>query len=354
MKEYATYLFDIDGTLLRQNRVLSGVDKYLKMLRNKEKQLLFVTNTPLKTSQMLAEKLNRLGIQAAASEIVTPVDALHQYLKSMNPGPKAIQALPIHQERTVHQSGAVQQGDHSSASDSAETTTHHSAEASVNHPAETSAGEAVQPPVQSPVKLLGVLHPEVVRAIGRRGWVIDHVSAASSRREYTHVVLGMYMELDCRQLARGLQHLDRGGKLLVLNPDVYCPVDQGRVFDSGALSKMYQTCIPKEPVYMGKPFGWMQQAVKEKLTAPPSQCLFIGDSPYTDIPMGQALHMDTLLLRSGITEFMDDRLLVESTYTYPSMEHVPPLEGYRKPSAAAVHPNAEGPSYLQPLKGVTQ
>jgi len=386
VKEYATYLFDIDGTLLRQNRVLSGVDKYLKMLRNKEKQLLFVTNTPLKTSQMLAEKLNRLGIQAAASEIVTPVDALHQYLKSMNPGPKAIQALPIHQERTVHQSGAVQQGDHSSASDSAETTTHHSAEASmnhltgssthhstgattyhpaekpvnglaeasVNHPAETSAGEAVQPPVQPPVKLLGVLHPEVVRAIGRRGWVIDHVSAASSRREYTHVVLGMYMELDCRQLARGLQHLDRGGKLLVLNPDVYCPVDQGRIFDSGALSKMYQTCIPKEPVYMGKPFGWMQQAVKEKLTAPPSQCLFIGDSPYTDIPMGQALHMDTLLLRSGITEFMDDRLLVESTYTYPSMEHVPPLEGYRKPSAAAVHPNAEGPSYLQPLKGVTQ
>ncbi|MEN1760121.1 HAD-IIA family hydrolase [Anoxynatronum sibiricum] len=294
MKEYATYLFDIDGTLLRQNRVLNGVEHFLKRLRHRQKQIIFVTNTPLQTGKMLATKLNRLGIQAAESEIVTPVDALHQYLHfkacSQLSSPQQQQAQSKARSQS-HQQDQPQPGQQQTQS--------------------------------QPVRLLGVIHSEVAKEISRRGWAIDHVAAAGNRREYTHVLLGMYMELDCRQLAKGLQQLDRGARLLVMNPDVYCPVDQGRILDSGALSKLYEACISQEPVFMGKPLRWMQQAVKEKLTTPPAQCLFVGDSPYTDMPMGRALEMDTLFLSSGITEFMDDRLQVEATYTYASMEHLP-------------------------------
>ncbi|WP_283409442.1 HAD-IIA family hydrolase [Anoxynatronum buryatiense] len=312
MKEYATYLFDIDGTLLRQNRVLNGVDHFLKRLRNRQKQVLFVTNTPLQTGKMLATKLNRLGIQAAESEIVTPVDALHQYLH--------FQACP--QLTPPQQQQAQSQARHQSQLQDRPQPQQQQTQTQI-HPQQQAQSQARPQNQPQPVRLLGVIHPEVAKEISRRGWTIDHVAAAGNRREYTHVLLGMYMELDCRQLAKGLQQLDRGAHLLVMNPDVYCPVEQGRILDSGALSKLYEACIPHEPVFLGKPLRWMQQAVKEKLTAPPAQCLFVGDSPYTDMPMGRALEMDTLFLRSGITEFMDDRPQVEATYTYASMEHLP-------------------------------
>ncbi|AKL95907.1 putative sugar phosphatases of the HAD superfamily [Clostridium aceticum] len=259
MKDYSTYIFDIDGTLVKQNKVLEGAIDYLKHLREGKKQILFATNTPLYTQAMLTKKLNRLGVYVEEKEIITPIDAANIYFK---------------QEK-------------------------------------------------KPITVLGIIHPKVVTKLIDLGWDITHSKDFNKTRNYTHVLLGMYTKLTYLELVAGLQSLDRGAKLLVMNPDLFCPIKTGRIIDSGSLGGIYEKCTGEEATVIGKPTYWMQKAIEDKLRYPLSQCLFIGDSPFTDMRMGREMGMDTLFLKSGINEFLSPSIQIDATYSFPTIKYIP-------------------------------
>ncbi len=80
MKSYQTYIFDIDGTLIRGKQVLPGVIPFLDYLRSHNKQLIFATNNPVETKESIHRRLWNLGIIQSVTEIITPIDAIHTYL----------------------------------------------------------------------------------------------------------------------------------------------------------------------------------------------------------------------------------------------------------------------------------
>lgn len=72
-------LLDLDGTLYVDNQALPGATATLAQLRQ-DYTLAFITNTTTQNARSLMAKLTHMGIQVAADELFTPVQAALQYL----------------------------------------------------------------------------------------------------------------------------------------------------------------------------------------------------------------------------------------------------------------------------------
>ncbi len=64
------FLFDLDGCLYLRDQVIPAAPPTLAELRRRGKKILFVTNDPRSVRSFYAEKLNRLGIEARAEEVL--------------------------------------------------------------------------------------------------------------------------------------------------------------------------------------------------------------------------------------------------------------------------------------------
>ena len=68
-----TVLLDLDGTLYVGSQVVPGATEAVRWLRDQGLTVRFTTNTDSITPAALAERLARLGFQAAEDELVTPI-----------------------------------------------------------------------------------------------------------------------------------------------------------------------------------------------------------------------------------------------------------------------------------------
>ncbi len=255
MRDYQTFIFDMDGTLIEGDTVLPGTLDLLHDLRNHKKQILLATNCPRWSKQSLAERLQQLGIAVFPHEIVTPVDALAAYFENEF----------------------------------------------------------------SSVRLLGLIAQPVAEELRSLGFHLVEPEKWQGK-QVSHVLLGMYEELTYKHLCLALKALDQGACLMAMNPDRFGPVPGGRIPDSGALAACLELSSGQKAVFLGKPSPWIQRAIKDRLQSSVDACLLIGDSPYTDIQIGETLGMDTVLLRSGIGSFVEDDLGVKPTYRFPTLD----------------------------------
>jgi glycerol-1-phosphatase len=77
---YDGFLIDLDGVVYVGEHALPGAAEAISALRAARKELLFLTNDPRRSRPDYARRLNRLGIQAAASDILTAGAATAAYL----------------------------------------------------------------------------------------------------------------------------------------------------------------------------------------------------------------------------------------------------------------------------------
>ena len=75
------FLIDLDGVVYVGEEPTPRAAELLRLLRQEGKSRLFITNDPRHTSREYAEKLNRLGIPAAADEFLTAGRAAALYLQ---------------------------------------------------------------------------------------------------------------------------------------------------------------------------------------------------------------------------------------------------------------------------------
>ncbi|MBA4537836.1 HAD-IIA family hydrolase [Bacillus aquiflavi] len=165
--------------------------------------------------------------------------------------------------------------------------------------------------------ILGLIDQYVRQEIAASGW--DICGAHEQISSCSHVLLGMHNELTYNDLTIGLRMIDKGAKIVLLNGDLYCPIENGRIPDTGAISAVFEACSCIKPISVGKPSVWLQYVVKEKCESKSSHCLFIGDSPISDLAMGHALGMDTVLLKTGVTKYDDKKIAANSTYEFSSL-----------------------------------
>ncbi|MBJ6363656.1 TIGR01457 family HAD-type hydrolase [Paenibacillus sp. GCM10012307] len=79
-------LIDLDGTLYHGERKIDGADEWIVSLREAGLPYLFVTNNSTAAPEIVANRLSRMGIPAAAEDVVTSAQAAAAYIARIRPG----------------------------------------------------------------------------------------------------------------------------------------------------------------------------------------------------------------------------------------------------------------------------
>ena len=143
--------------------------------------------------------------------------------------------------------------------------------------------------------LIGELraHGLEVRDDERVGWVV-----IAFDRTFTYA-----------KLNTALQAVKRGARLIATNPDRTCPVAGGEIPDCAGMTAAVEAVTGKTvELIVGKPSPLMLEVALEVLGLPASETVIVGDRIETDVTMGKALGLGTVLVLSGVTPRDDPRI----------------------------------------------
>jgi NagD protein len=111
------------------------------------------------------------------------------------------------------------------------------------------------------------------------------------------------------KIAKAHELLERGARLVVTNPDCWCPVAGNKTRPgAGALAAFLQTSSGQRPYYLGKPNPYMFSRARKRLMVPPSQepnVVMVGDTMETDIRGAIEIGMPAYLVLTGSTSLGD-------------------------------------------------
>ena len=100
--------------------------------------------------------------------------------------------------------------------------------------------------------------------------------------------------------------MDPSVQFILANKDLRCPTEFGFIPDAGSIANMLKATTDHEVDYTGgKPSTDMMQSILETYGLNPEDCVFFGDRLYTDIPMGEAAGILTVLVLTGETKLSD-------------------------------------------------
>lgn len=121
------------------------------------------------------------------------------------------------------------------------------------------------------------------------------------------VVVTFDTSLDYSKLVTASRILmDPSVELILANKDLRCPTEFGFIPDAGSIANMLKATTDHEVDYTGgKPSTEMMQSILEAYGVHPDACVFFGDRLYTDIPMGEAAGILTILVLTGETKLSD-------------------------------------------------
>src|SRR5690606_34370125 len=76
---YRGFIFDLDGTIYRGERLIPGADRAVAELRRRGLRVVFVTNKPLSSRAEYAAKLTRLGIPTPVEDVISSSFVMARY-----------------------------------------------------------------------------------------------------------------------------------------------------------------------------------------------------------------------------------------------------------------------------------
>lgn len=118
-----------------------------------------------------------------------------------------------------------------------------------------------------------------------------------------YVVVAFDRTFDYRKLTIALQAVTRyGARLIGTNPDRTCPVEEGEIPDAAGMIGAVEGVTGRrvDPV-VGKPSPIMLEVALGRLGLEARECAIVGDRLETDIAMGRAAGLATILVLTGIT-----------------------------------------------------
>jgi HAD superfamily hydrolase (TIGR01457 family) len=75
------FIFDLDGTVYLSDRLIPGADRVIRLLREKRRKVVFLSNKPIQTREDYAAKLTRLGIPTQPDDVINSTLVMISYLK---------------------------------------------------------------------------------------------------------------------------------------------------------------------------------------------------------------------------------------------------------------------------------
>jgi NagD protein len=79
------FIFDLDGTVYRSDRLIPGADKVIRLIRDSGRKVAYLSNKPIQTRENYALKLTRLGIPTQPEEVINSTFVMTNYLKKNAP-----------------------------------------------------------------------------------------------------------------------------------------------------------------------------------------------------------------------------------------------------------------------------
>lgn len=238
------FIFDLDGTIYTGDYLLPGADRVIADIRRDGKQTLFISNKPLDSRQVYADKLTRLGIPTPPEEVLTSAYILGRHLSQ------------THLNKRLYVIG------------------------------EENLRTELREFDLTIVDELWEQDPSLV--IDASG--IDAIIVAFDR------------SLDYRKINTAYQALLRGAQFFATNADKACPMPNGSIPDAGAtIAALEYLTGRKVELVAGKPSALMIEAALNILGCPAHECLMVGDRLETDMRMGIQAGMRTALVLTGVS-----------------------------------------------------
>jgi HAD superfamily hydrolase (TIGR01450 family) len=89
--KFETFIFDLDGTLWKWNRLVPGAKELVAELKRNGKQVLFITNGTILSQLGLVKKLWRFDVDAKYDEVITPaISAANFFKRRMRKGERVL------------------------------------------------------------------------------------------------------------------------------------------------------------------------------------------------------------------------------------------------------------------------
>lgn len=119
------------------------------------------------------------------------------------------------------------------------------------------------------------------------------------------VVLGFDLMLTYDRLRELCDLVRRGIPFIATHPDFNCPTPAGPIPDCGAIIAAVTAATGVAPRVIGKPNATMVEALCARYDLNPHAIAMVGDRLYTDIAMGRAAGIPSILVLSGETTIGD-------------------------------------------------
>lgn len=107
MQSIQNFLIDMDGVLVRGNRLIPGADTFLARLRELRREFLVLTNNPMYTPRDLSHRLNSFGLEIPPERLFTSAVATASFLQSQRPGGTAFVVGEAGLTQAIHDIGYV-------------------------------------------------------------------------------------------------------------------------------------------------------------------------------------------------------------------------------------------------------
>lgn len=231
------FIFDLDGTLYKGETKVDKVEEVFDLLDKKNKEYYFLTNDSAKDSKKIKEKLNKFNLDVEEEKIFTSGLATIMYINEIKPKAKVFIVGTKSLEEEFEKSGFYLVRDYDEIPD--------------------------------------------------------------------YVVVGLDKELTFEKICYACHYLFNGAEYLATHPDVTCVTDNGeRIPDIGAIMKMIEATTNMRPTVIGKPEKYMMIELFKKYNLDrfkKEEILIIGDRLATDIKVGKAIGINTILVLSGDT-----------------------------------------------------
>jgi len=239
-------ILDLDGVVYRGDEPIPGASDLITRLHEAGITVRYATNNSMSTRSEFAARLTRMGIPAAANEIVTSVSATIEHLRRHLPDVRSV--------LTVGASGMVDEL--------------------------RGAGFDVLPVAAA---ASAMAHPD------------------DPEQPVDAVVVGGDFDFDATRLAAAAAAIRRGARFVATNADPRYPTPEGFRPGAGAMVEAVREATGVSPLVIGKPEPAMFTAILEETGVSADEALVVGDSLDSDILGAHQAGMASILVLTGVT-----------------------------------------------------
>jgi len=248
--EFSTFIFDLDGTVWRWDRLIPGAKETIVALQKRKKQVLFITNNTILSRKKLWGKLWRLGIDLGEDQLINAGLVAAGYFKQKT---------------------------------------------GIKMKVKTKSGKRQRKKDEQCMR-------KSVLAISRglREDLEERGVSTTNKATADYVIVGHDIRFDYMTLFTAMEALRRGAKLYATAAGRYFVAGNELWPGTGVLVEALEYASGKKARLLGKPSAQMCDAIRAANKSKPNKTVLVGDEIMADIAAGKSLGYFTVLVKTGV------------------------------------------------------